>query len=378
MRNDLNILQQFLNQNTIPVIKSPPKTFLEITRQPHYENVITNLYAFYFDVNKEHGLEDLFIKSLIDCINTANKGRSLDGFPEFSVNTEYSTDKNGRIDLLLAGDDGTSAIVIENKIYHHLNNNLDDYWNTIMNEKYIADKSVGIVLSLNNSINPKHPKFINLTHLDFLDTVMDKIGSYLLKANDKHLMFLKDFYQNMKKFNKSAMDEKDLKFYFSNYDNIEALIKFREVVFHHIVKEIEKVASLIVNLNYRYPKVGSDKYRKFRYLESKLNNEVMITVYFEKLLTNDKKMELVLELQGTALETMKLKHPALNFTEAARKIYLPGFVESTNNREHIAKSEYPLNDDEIFELSKFISTKLESDGFLSLFEQVLGILTKEA
>lgn len=89
-------------------------------------------------------------------------------------------------------------------------------------------------------------------------------------------------------------------------------------------------------------------------------------------------MELVLELQGTALETMKLKHPALNFTEAARKIYLPGFVESTNNREHIAKSEYPLNDDEIFELSKFISTKLESDGFLSLFEQVLGILIKEA
>lgn len=183
----------------LDVCQSPPKTFLEITRQPHYENVITNLYAFYFDVNEEHGLEDLFIKSLIDCINTAAKGRSLDGFTEFSVNTEYSTDKNGRIDLLLAGDDGTSAIVIENKIYHHLNNNLDDYWNTIMNEKYIADKSVGIVLSLNNSINPKHPKFINLTHLDFLDTVMDKIGSYLLKANDKHLMFLKDFYQNMKK-----------------------------------------------------------------------------------------------------------------------------------------------------------------------------------
>src|SRR5690606_11159943 len=88
---------------------------------------------------------------------------------------------------------------------------------------------------------------------------------------------------------KSAMDEKDLKFYFSNYNNIEALIKFREVVFHHIVKEIEKVASLIVNLNYRYPKVGSDKYRKFRYLESKVNNEVMITVYFEKLLKMIKK-----------------------------------------------------------------------------------------
>ena len=63
MKIDYNNLQEFLNKNTIPIIQSSPKTFLEIARQPHYENVITNIYAFYFDINEEHGFGNLFVKS---------------------------------------------------------------------------------------------------------------------------------------------------------------------------------------------------------------------------------------------------------------------------------------------------------------------------
>ena len=47
---DLNKLQHFINQNDIPIIKGKPKTFLGIAKQPHYENVLSNIYAFYFDV----------------------------------------------------------------------------------------------------------------------------------------------------------------------------------------------------------------------------------------------------------------------------------------------------------------------------------------
>ncbi|WMN06118.1 hypothetical protein QYS48_31660 [Marivirga arenosa] len=41
-----NDLSDFLKSNEIPSVKQQPKTFLEIARQPHYENVISNIYAF--------------------------------------------------------------------------------------------------------------------------------------------------------------------------------------------------------------------------------------------------------------------------------------------------------------------------------------------
>ena len=50
----LEQLQTFLNQNEIPRIKRKPKTFLGIAKQPHYENVLSNVYAFYFNIEENH------------------------------------------------------------------------------------------------------------------------------------------------------------------------------------------------------------------------------------------------------------------------------------------------------------------------------------
>lgn len=66
--NNFNQLQRFLNENDIPIIKSKPKTFLGIAKQPHYEDVLTNWYAFYFDDSEEHGLKGLFIESLMELL----------------------------------------------------------------------------------------------------------------------------------------------------------------------------------------------------------------------------------------------------------------------------------------------------------------------
>ena len=48
---EIEKLQEFLNKSSIPISQKAPKTFLEIARQPHYENVISNIYGFFFDVN---------------------------------------------------------------------------------------------------------------------------------------------------------------------------------------------------------------------------------------------------------------------------------------------------------------------------------------
>ncbi len=42
MENKLTKGQLFLDATTIPHLKSTPLTFLEISKQPHYENVLSN------------------------------------------------------------------------------------------------------------------------------------------------------------------------------------------------------------------------------------------------------------------------------------------------------------------------------------------------
>ena len=86
--------------------------------------MLSNIYAFYFDVNKEHGLKDLFISTFIDIIQVKTKGQGKQFYFDdgFKVRTEVGTGE-GRIDLFLANE--SSAIIIENKVYHKLINPLD-------------------------------------------------------------------------------------------------------------------------------------------------------------------------------------------------------------------------------------------------------------
>ncbi|MDG4813791.1 PD-(D/E)XK nuclease family protein, partial [Hydrogenovibrio sp. 3SP14C1] len=83
----------------------------------------------------------------------------IEDFTDFEIHTEYST-KEGRIDILLLSSD--SAIIIENKIYHHLNNGLREYSGYVENK--IANKNAvyGLVLGL-KEFNPKEENFVSLT-----------------------------------------------------------------------------------------------------------------------------------------------------------------------------------------------------------------------
>ena len=43
------------------------KNYFEVAGFPHYENVASSILAFFFDTNEEHGLRDLWIRSLMEC-----------------------------------------------------------------------------------------------------------------------------------------------------------------------------------------------------------------------------------------------------------------------------------------------------------------------
>src|SRR5215213_7278939 len=113
---------------SIPISPARQRTFFDISGFPLYENVISNWYSYFLKQEEDHGLGNLFIRTLL----------KLTGFNqelnEFIVEREVMTHKGNRVDLVIIGkgaDDG-KYVIIENKINHWVNNDLEDYWDSFV------------------------------------------------------------------------------------------------------------------------------------------------------------------------------------------------------------------------------------------------------
>ena len=101
-------------------VKEKAKTFFDVAGYPHYENVISNILAFFFDTSEEHGLKDLWLKSFVDCYNlTAGANIQLSELE--NIEREHSTEENKRLDIIILLSN--AIIAIENKVYANANNN---------------------------------------------------------------------------------------------------------------------------------------------------------------------------------------------------------------------------------------------------------------
>lgn len=368
---NIQALKDFLDHSVIPKIKKKPKTFLGIAKQPHYENVMSNIYAFYFKVEEVHGMQDLFINSLLQVINSKplGKQKQMTTLTDFDIATEQPTKKGGRIDLLLSNSE--YAVIIENKVYHYLNNNLDDYWDSVKVKDEKEENKIGVILSL-NTLTVKHPHFINITHLELMKIVMENSGNYLIDLEDKYIVFLKDFYQNIINLSKIEMDTKDLEFYFSNQLKINDVKDFLFAVRKHISNQVELACEpLNENLKLQIPKGINIK--RLRYYQSSKNSNLMITVVFNELLKTEKRIFLIIELKNNLLDKRE-RYQSISFTDEEKQLLHPDFFTKKGTWAHFAVKSYILNNDEIKNLSVFIIDKLTEDGLLSVYKKLNGFI----
>lgn len=365
---DIDTLEAFLNYNSVPKIKKRTKTFLGIARQPHYENVLSNIYAFFFTISEVHKMNDLFITSLLQVLKNKSNGTDnpIAYFNDFDVATELTTVKGGRIDLLLSNSE--QAIIIENKVYHRLNNDLLDYWESVK----VANQKIGIVLSLNH-IGVSDSNFINITHLELMKKVMENSGPYLIEAQDKYIVFLKDFYQNIINLSKSEMDTKDLNFYYINQEKINAVKDFMFSVRTHISNQVEIACEILdEKLNLQIPK-GNGKNR-LRYYQSPRNSNLMFTVVYEELLKPEKRLFLIVELTNELLKD-KTRYKTIILSDEEKQVFSSDFYHKKGQWAHFAFKSYTLNTDEVKDLSSFIVKKLEEDHLLSIYRKLNDFIT---
>ena len=175
-------------------IPKKEKTFMQIAGYPHYENVCSNILAFYLNPKEEHRLNNIVLTTLLNIIEEKEeKVNTKISFSNMSILREFPTENGNRIDIVI--QNAEIAIGIENKIMAQVYNDLDDYYKTI---DKLNKNSVKILLSLHNETETATKnKFINITYNEFFEKLMGNLSNYNDKTN-KWYIYLLDFIKNLK------------------------------------------------------------------------------------------------------------------------------------------------------------------------------------
>ena len=235
------LLARFQEINKGPS-KSRERNIFEICGFPHYENVISNILAFFFDANGEHNLKDLLIKSLIDS-GISQKINDV----QFNVEREVRTEKGGFIDILLYNE--SDCLVIENKIYASLNNDLDDYIEYARRRTKL--EPIGILLTLYKT-QSIHPAFVNITYQTFIHKIKHNLGNYLNANYNKFLFLLLEFINNLEYLSAPGvnMDTKFIDFIRKNEEEVKqfgiALKAFHDDL-RRLVKDVNSIVLEQIN-----------------------------------------------------------------------------------------------------------------------------------
>ena len=351
----------------------PDPTIFDISEYPHYENVISNWYAFFFDPDALHSLHDLFLKSLIEIIKDSNEF-DMEGC---HVEREFQTDKGGFIDLLLyeqteeSEEDETfnSVIIIENKIYAPLNNDLDDYYKSV--KVVESGQKIGIVLSLHKIKDKDLPEaFINITHERLLKVIKRNLGQYVASAKLKYIHTLQDFISNLEQMTRPTKMQDSIKYYFDsdNAKKIDELVNLRVQATNYLKNNLVQA---IQRNNYE-PKKNAEGAFRFAYYN---DPRILFYLYDISSIRTEKKFTLSVWL----IEEAAVKH--WRRTDGRNRIsgetYHQEYQlnlspdESNETEEFLAKKEYEITDIENFGEEVFEFLKRDWSDFLENASKIL-------
>lgn len=264
---ELNELLQEFQRIPKPKIS---RTLMEISGYPHFENVSSNILLFYLNPKNEHDLNDLVLKSLYEVIKEAisKKKDSYLSKLDFNkyiynenvvVEKEIMTDKGNRLDLLITSKE--YAIGIENKIYHYLHNDLEDYKSTI--DKQNKNISIGIVLSLsklNSKLDIEKIKisnFINITHNELHEKIKTNLGNYANATNLIYTTYLLDYMKSIQNLSPKLMENSEINSFYKK--NSESLIDLKKGFEVYVNQTLDKANKLSDHFKYENPPLKASK-----------------------------------------------------------------------------------------------------------------------
>lgn len=278
---------------------------MDITGVTHHENMWSDIYKFFFHEEESHHLNDLFIKSLEQLL-----GRE-DFLRDFSVKRECVVDEDKRIDLLLYNESTRNAIIIENKVNHSLDNDLNLYQNSVYKMLGKGCCVITVVLGLHHydllnydkasEIAPENKN--SITHKELLDKVYENISPYLKDAQTNYIFLLNEFYKNI--CNMANQIDVSILDFFSKAGNSQRIAEIHKVYTHIMdyvsgILECSEPSELKKNLDSMGMSCKSER-GYVKYFFPNTNNQVMLTIFFRDRIFSTKyapHIHMVFEVQG--------------------------------------------------------------------------------
>jgi hypothetical protein len=321
----------------LPELKKQHYSILEIAGFPHYENVISNLLAFYFDFEEMHGLQDLFIKSLFSSLNLSKEYTRSENI---NVYKEVSTHKNKRIDLVIELDE--YAIAIENKVFHTLKNPLNEYEN-YLKSTYPDKKHIGIILSIHPVKLKARSFFKSILYHKYCQSLSRQLGTYITVSNNFHASFVTDFITTLNNLKKDSIMNNEVIEYMSNH--YDEFVKVQEIFTTYFKEVHQKINTVEKTLNLKKHTKSKRRWKA----KDKLHN---LIIYDLKDCYEIKNLHLKVRItpKGWTIELW-----GTNLLPDRKKIFLSkvdGFKVNEHNVEYaiIEKAKYQTHPSEFKEL----------------------------
>ncbi len=254
----------------------------------HYEEVLSNWYAFFFDGNGPHGLGTLFLDTLLELHPEGNQIKSGGAL---RVKRELTTVNGKAIDLVLHDGEekepgiaaADHAIVIENKVYHQLVNDFEEYW-----ESVVAKGKIGVILCLKDTISPDD-RYRTITHKTLIDAVVSKLP-FTAAVPEPYRQYLLDLHQNIHELSAHMEYSNEVKFYLEHAERIQRVYKLEESLKEYLKAQLLPVAeSLGVGL---YPSG-----QRYWYLSMPKDDKAYYTVLLDEVLDKGNNGDLLVVVQ---------------------------------------------------------------------------------
>ena len=218
--------------------KSKNQTFLEILSKRDAETLWSRLLSFYLNPNNEHGLNDYVLKSFLKVcgLDFDYKREKVETLVEYKF-----------IDIVIVCD--KYIIGIENKVNAELYNDLDDYYEKLIqlsNERGINKNNVRLIVLSKYPIQTK--KYHNINYSQLISELHSQFHQYYKIANTKYLILLLDFIENIEKsLNMPTIirDSTNLNFFKENYTQINNLVEQNAQYHRELEGLLFNIASLI-------------------------------------------------------------------------------------------------------------------------------------
>lgn len=181
-------LQALEADEDLTALQRPPATFniFEATGDTWHELRHSHLLYFLLNSRETHGLEDMFIKSLLQRVwpldnfaSTFNGPSAWTAYREYSL-ADDEKNEQGRVDILLLHEGQGLAVIIENKINSGEHSNQLDLYYRVLKGRGWATR--GVYLTRHGLI-PSHSKYVPISYV-VVCAVIDEILTDQVVAND--------------------------------------------------------------------------------------------------------------------------------------------------------------------------------------------------